>query len=128
MPSFGEEEEDSASDDDAAGFIASIADDWEDHIYDARIAAHNAAVAHKLQAAKKKNKNKETAPGGALVVGNDGAATDAAKSEYVRTEYGTEVLRSTWESLHQYQRDGCRWLHGLYDEGVGGILGDEMGM
>lgn len=123
VPSFEEEEDDSShSDDDAVGFVASIVDDWEDTAYDARIASQVAAAKQKRkQAAKDRKKNISNA--------ENAVAVNAAeeKSGSMRTEYGTEVLHATWESLHQYQRDGCRWLHGLYDEGVGGILGDEMG-
>lgn len=127
VASFAEEEDEDSQndDDDAVGFVASITDDWEDHIYDARLvtqASQAAAVAHKKKHAKKNETH------GEHIANNvNGDANLENQSEYVRTDYGTEVLRTTWESLHQYQRDGCRWLHGLYDEGVGGILGDEMG-
>ena len=40
----------------------------------------------------------------------------------------TEIDRHTWEVLFEYQKDGIKWLHNLYESGVGGILGDEMGL
>ena len=41
---------------------------------------------------------------------------------------GLSVPRKVWDSLHEYQRDGVRWLLGLHRQGIGGILGDEMGL
>jgi SNF2 family DNA or RNA helicase len=43
------------------------------------------------------------------------------------TDFGTEVFPATWDSLHAYQKEGCKWMYRLYQTGVGGILGDEMG-
>lgn len=142
---------DDDDDDDAQGFVASIVDDWEDAAYDHRLALVAEAFQQskvkankrrKLEKAKKKQAddqfvdsafvdftNAEADPtpeqpqGSSADEGND----EDNGSEYIRTDYGTEMLRSTYQKLHQYQRDGCRWLHELYEEGVGGILGDEMG-
>lgn len=47
--------------------------------------------------------------------------------ELVETPYGTQMVAVTWNKLYEYQREGCRWLHSLYTDGVGGILADEMG-
>lgn len=54
-------------------------------------------------------------------------SSDGIGIEYVTTEYGTQAMKQTWETLHVYQQEGCKWLFELYEEGVGGILGDEMG-
>lgn len=45
----------------------------------------------------------------------------------VVTDFTTEAYVPTWTALHDYQRLGCRWMHELWEQGVGGILGDEMG-
>ena len=45
----------------------------------------------------------------------------------VVTDFATEAYAPTWTALHDYQRLGCRWMHELWEQGVGGILGDEMG-
>lgn len=45
----------------------------------------------------------------------------------ILTDFGTEVP-VTWDSLHPYQQEGCKWMYRLYQTGVGGILGDEMGI
>jgi len=45
----------------------------------------------------------------------------------VVTDFATESYAPTWTALHDYQRLGCRWLNELWEQGVGGILGDEMG-
>lgn len=45
----------------------------------------------------------------------------------VVTDFATEAYSPTWTALHDYQRLGCRWMHELWEQGVGGILGDEMG-
>lgn len=49
------------------------------------------------------------------------------ESEVIRTDFGGRIHARTWERLHKYQQQGCEWLHGLYREGTGGILADEMG-
>ena len=38
------------------------------------------------------------------------------------------VVQKPWEALHQYQKEGVRWLWGLAEVGIGGVLGDEMGL
>ena len=48
-------------------------------------------------------------------------------AEYVDTDFGGRFYAPSWEKLFEYQKQGCRWLFDLYQEGVGGILGDEMG-
>lgn len=48
-------------------------------------------------------------------------------TEYVDTQFGGRFYALSWEKLFEYQKEGCRWLFDLYQEGVGGILGDEMG-
>ena len=48
-------------------------------------------------------------------------------TEYVDTQFGGRFYAPSWEKLFDYQKEGCRWLFDLYQEGVGGILGDEMG-
>jgi hypothetical protein len=52
---------------------------------------------------------------------------DNTNLELLETSYGTQMTTTTWNKLYQYQREGCRWLHSLYTDGVGGILADEMG-
>lgn len=49
------------------------------------------------------------------------------QTEIHETSFGTQVSRQAWDSLYQYQQEGCKWLYSLYQEGVGGILADEMG-
>jgi DNA excision repair protein ERCC-6 len=48
-------------------------------------------------------------------------------SAKITTSFGTEIEASSHRKLHDYQLDGCKWMYELYQEGVGGILGDEMG-
>ncbi len=60
-----------------------------------------------------------------LDIGFDGTIDDES---LVETDYSAWVHRGTWEILHQYQKDGCKWLYNLYNDNVGGILGDEMGL
>ena len=60
-----------------------------------------------------------------LDIGFDGTSDDES---LVETDYSAWVHRATWEILHQYQKDGCKWLYSLYNDNVGGILGDEMGL
>jgi len=57
--------------------------------------------------------------------GFDGTNDD---DSLVETDYAAWAHRSTWETLHQYQKEGCKWLYNLYNDNVGGILGDEMGL
>jgi len=47
--------------------------------------------------------------------------------EYSETSFGSQVPTLSWEKLFTYQAEGCHWLYDLYQEGIGGILGDEMG-
>lgn len=51
----------------------------------------------------------------------------AADLRTIETPFGGILYAHTWERLHEYQRQGCEWLHNLYREGAGGILADEMG-
>ena len=103
---------------DWVGSVASIVDDWEDEVYLARLESIQREI-------KKENKKKKKERNNTAAIHQD--HTVEIESEYMRTDYGVEVLRRTWERLHEYQQEGCRWLYRLYDEGVGGILGDEMG-
>lgn len=129
-----------SDEDEALGFVASIVDDWEDAAYDYRLALVAEAYEQSKSKANKRRKVEKARKKQALNLLQNGVTDDGVDSpqqtnhdddedhsEYIRTDYGTEMLRSTYEKLHQYQRDGCRWLHELYEEGVGGILGDEMG-
>jgi SNF2 family DNA or RNA helicase len=43
------------------------------------------------------------------------------------TTYGTAMNSKSFNKLYEYQREGVQWMFDLYQEGVGGILGDEMG-
>lgn len=54
--------------------------------------------------------------------------TPSEGQELLETPFGTKVIKSAWERLHEYQRHGCQWMYDLYLDGVGGILGDEMGL
>lgn len=45
-----------------------------------------------------------------------------------RASFVDGVYGPSWTTLHEYQKKGCQWMHALYTERVGGILGDEMGM
>jgi predicted transcriptional regulator len=47
--------------------------------------------------------------------------------EVMETPFGTQTYKKSWNRLFDYQKEGCRWFFGLYEEGVGGILADEMG-
>lgn len=111
-------------------FVPSIVDDWEDDAYLNRLEQLQEDREAQL---RKKNKASRRPTGRQSVTAVNDVAPAATgndsdeDSEFVRADYGVEVLRRTWASLHEYQREGCRWLHRLYDEGVGGILGDEMG-
>jgi hypothetical protein len=117
-----------------AGFDVSIVDDWEDDAYAARLAgyfegaarARRHATAAASSAAEPQTKRRRGQ--GQERGRRDGDEEQVDAFDFVETEYGTQVLRGTWDKLYQYQRDGCKWLFGLYEEGVGGILGDEMGM
>eukprot|EP01032_Pedospumella_encystans_P018455 gene18455-21010_t len=130
-----------SDEDEALGFVASIVDDWEDAAYDNRLAQVAEAYQQSKSKANKRRKLEKARKKQTQNVLQNGVTDDDAvdgpqqtnhndddedHSEYIRTDYGTEMLRSTYDKLHQYQRDGCRWLHELYEEGVGGILGDEM--
>lgn len=53
---------------------------------------------------------------------------DGSRLTWCETGFGTKCYESTWNALHEYQKEGCRWMYKLYQEGVGGILGDEMGL
>lgn len=46
------------------------------------------------------------------------------------TSHGSIVEESTWSNLYEYQKEGVKWMWGLYMSGggTGGILGDEMGL
>ena len=48
-------------------------------------------------------------------------------NDEVVTSFQTKVYEKTWLQLHEYQREGCKWMYQLYQSGVGGILSDEMG-
>lgn len=41
---------------------------------------------------------------------------------------GLRIPADIWNRLYPYQREGVSWLWGLHRHGVGGILGDEMGL
>jgi hypothetical protein len=114
-----------ASSNEWEGFVPSIVDDWEDSAYLERLERLRADREGHLQ--RKQDRAGRRKQNTTAVAGSNDADREGLDSEFVRTDYGTEVLRRTWDSLHEYQREGCRWLHRLYDEGVGGILGDEMG-
>lgn len=50
---------------------------------------------------------------------------EALKDSQLRQQSVNENL---WGSLYDYQKEGVEWLQNLYANGVGGILGDEMGL
>ena len=81
---------------------AELADDWEDSAYNWRLISRATSV-HRDD-----NNNIE--------------------EEIIPTAFNSKVHRSTWNMMHEYQREGCRWMYGLFRDGVGGILGDEMGL
>ncbi len=41
---------------------------------------------------------------------------------------GTFRVPYVWHNLLKYQQDGVRWMWGLFQRGVGGILADDMGL
>lgn len=41
--------------------------------------------------------------------------------------HNTQIETHLWQRLYAYQQEGCQWLYGLYRDGMGGILADEMG-
>ena len=59
---------------------------------------------------------------------NEGITRENEADIFVETGFGTTAFHSAWSQMHEYQKEGCRWMHGLYHDGVGGILGDEMGL
>jgi SNF2 family DNA or RNA helicase len=59
---------------------------------------------------------------------NEGITRENEADIFVETGYGTTAFNAAWSQMHEYQKEGCRWMHGLYHDGVGGILGDEMGL
>ncbi len=40
---------------------------------------------------------------------------------------GYKIYKKIWEKLFPYQREGVKWMWGLYCNKRGGILGDDMG-
>jgi SNF2 family DNA or RNA helicase len=44
------------------------------------------------------------------------------ESELIETDFGTKVEKEVWDRLFDYQREGCRWMFRLFNDGVGGIL------
>ena len=53
---------------------------------------------------------------------------DRTALQLCETPFGTRVFETSWGALHDYQKEGCRWLYEKYRDGVGGILADEMGL
>lgn len=47
---------------------------------------------------------------------------------FTTTAPGAKVYQASWERLFDYQREGVSWLHKLFLDKAGGILGDEMGL
>jgi len=55
----------------------------------------------------------------AAVADESAAATSAGK---------IVVPADAWQQLHEHQREGVTWLWGLHKNGIGGVLGDTMGL
>lgn len=113
---------DSGSEDAADGLIdtidmSAIIDDWEEELFSDRL--------------KRFGRASIDTEGGVTDVDDSPSVTNALPEEgsfrCVVTDFATEAYAPTWTVLHDYQRLGCRWMHGLWEQGVGGILGDEMG-
>ena len=49
-------------------------------------------------------------------------------SYFITADHGAKVHKTSWERLFGYQREGVSWLHRLFVDKSGGILGDEMGL
>ena len=49
-------------------------------------------------------------------------------SEYNNSKPYFYAPQVPWEKLHHYQKEGVRWLWGLCEDRIGGVLGDEMGL
>jgi hypothetical protein len=85
-------------------FTEYVADDWEENDYIRRL--------------------KKLRGGPYDISASPAGVTEAAQasSTLEATEYGTKVFKESWKTLYDYQKEGCRWMHSLYQDGVGGIL------
>lgn len=59
---------------------------------------------------------------------DDGDIESAADAGDVRLEGDLTVPAAVWHNLLVYQKDAVRWMWGLHNERVGGVIGDEMGL
>jgi hypothetical protein len=93
-------------------------DDWNDKSYVARL-ERQANIEHIVI---NENVNNDVYS----IENEDNLMNLKAVSNIITTEFGTEVPSSIWNGeLYPYQRDGVKWLWGLYSSGygAGGILG-----
>ena len=97
---------------------APVLDDWEEDAYAGRL--EDAGIDESGQPT-----DDADADADADAAGDSNAGRFVG---YVETDYGTEVDKHAWDTLFDYQREGVRWMYDLYQRGVGGILGDEMGL
>lgn len=118
---------DSDSEDATDGLIgtidmSTIIDDWEEELFCGRLSRFGRANI---------DIEEEGGEGGRGLDADDSPSVTNALPEgnfrCVVTDFATEAYSPTWTALHDYQRLGCRWMHELWEQGVGGILGDEMG-
>ena len=120
---------DSDSEDATDGLIgtidmSTIVDDWEEELFCGRLNRFG-------RASTDIEEEEEGGGGGGGLDADDSPSVTNELPEgnfrCVVTDFATEAYSPTWTALHDYQRLGCRWMHELWEQGVGGILGDEMG-
>lgn len=39
-------------------------------------------------------------------------------NEIIQTNFNTNAFKLCWETLHEYQKEGCRWMNQLYQTGT----------
>jgi SNF2 family DNA or RNA helicase len=50
------------------------------------------------------------------------------KDDHFYLRYGFRLPKEIYENLFEHQKVGIAWLHNLFNESKGGVLGDDMGL
>jgi SNF2 family DNA or RNA helicase len=99
--------------------------------------ASDVAVPRKRQRQEKRRASKKGRVGEAVIAMNDDWEEKAfskrtgegiADAGIIATDFVAKAYGLSWNRLFDYQREGVKWMFGLYKAGIGGILGDEMGI